>query len=56
MDSNGRALDNVIIERFFRSLKYENIYINEYLNIKEGIKKYLYFYNNKRLHQSLNYN
>ena len=59
MDSKGRALDNVIIERFFRYLKYENIYINEYLNIKEvleGIKKYLYFYNNKRLHQSLNYN
>jgi hypothetical protein len=43
----------LLLKDFFRSLKYENIYINEYLNIKEvleGNKKYLYFYNNKRLH------
>ena len=58
MNSKGRALDNVIIERFFRSLKYENVYLNEYLNVNEvgkGIKDYVYFYNHKRLHQSLKY-
>jgi len=58
MDSKGRALDNIAIERFFRSLKYENIYINEYNDVKElkeGINKYIEFYNLRRLHQTLNY-
>ena len=58
MNSKGRALDNVIIERFFRSLKYENIYLNEYLSIKEvqqGLIEYIHFYNNERFHQSLKY-
>ena len=48
MDSKGRAIDNIIIERFFRSIKYENIYINEYNSVsevKEGIKEYVHFYN-----------
>ena len=35
MDSKGRAIDNIAIERFFRSIKYENIYINEYKTVKE---------------------
>ncbi len=59
MDSKGRAIDNIAIERFFRSLKYEKIYINEYKTFKEvkqAIKEYMQFYNNKRLHQSLKYN
>jgi putative transposase len=59
MDSKGRAIDNIAIERFFRSLKYEKIYINEYKTVKEvkeAIKDYIQFYNNKRLHQSLEYN
>ena len=59
MDSKGRAIDNIAIERFFRSLKYEKIYINEYKTVKEvkeAIKEYIQFYNNKRLHQSLEYN
>ena len=59
MDSKGRAIDNRIIERFFRSLKYENIYIYEYENIKDlkkGIDDYVKYYNNRRLHQSLDYN
>jgi len=59
MDSKGRAIDNRIIERFFRSLKYENIYIYEYESIKElkkGIDDYVKYYNNRRLHQTLNYN
>jgi len=57
MDSKGRALDNIIIERFWRSLKYENIYIYNYETIsevKKGIKNYIAFYNNKRRHSALN--
>lgn len=58
MDSVGRWADNVIIERFFRSLKWENIYINEYESIKDvrkGCEEYIQFYNHKRWHESLNY-
>jgi putative transposase len=58
MDSKGRAIDNIFIERFWRSLKYEDIYLKEYRNYRElfeGLKNYFYFYNNKRIHQSLNY-
>jgi len=58
MDGKGRALDNIFIERLWRSLKYEDIYLNEYKNPKElqkGLKKYFHFYNNYRLHQSLGY-
>jgi len=58
MDSKGRALDNIFIERLWRSLKYEDIYIKEYRTYRElfeGLKNYFYFYNNKRIHQSLNY-
>ena len=58
MDSKGRALDNVFIERLWRSLKYEDIYLKEYrtyMELFEGLKNYFYFYNNKRIHQSLNY-
>jgi putative transposase len=56
MDSKGRAIDNVIIERFFRSLKYENIYLRDYEGIpelKEGVFNYINFYNYKRPHSSL---
>jgi putative transposase len=58
MDSRGRALDNIFIERLWRSLKYEDIYLKDYQSVKElilGIKKYFYFYNYIRPHQSLNY-
>ena len=58
MDSKGRALDNVYIERFWRSLKYENIFINDYASVnelKEGITRYMKFYNSDRFHQSLEY-
>ena len=58
MDSKGRALDNIFIERLWRSLKYEDIYLKEYRSYRElfeGLKNYFYFYNNKRSHQSLNY-
>ncbi len=58
MDGKGRALDNIIIERFWRSVKYEYIYINEITNGAElwtGLNEYFNFYNNERLHQTLKY-
>ena len=58
MDGKGRALDNVYIERFWRSLKYENIYLNYYEDIVEcrsGVANYIDFYNSLRFHQSLDY-
>jgi putative transposase len=56
MDGKGRATDNITIERFWRSLKYENIYLYGYennLELHKGINKYIYFYNQKRKHQGL---
>lgn len=58
MDGRARWVDNVIIERWFRSLKCDYIYINEYASPKElrsGIKEYVIEYNNERPHQSLGY-
>ncbi len=58
MDGRGRALDNIFIERLWRSVKYENIYLNVYengLSLWEGLEKYFQFYNHQRLHQSLGY-
>ncbi len=58
MNSKGRALDNIFIERFFRSLKYEDIYLNKYYSVleaKNGIAAYIDFYNTERFHQSLDY-
>lgn len=58
MDHRGRAYDNIFIERFWRSLKYENVYLQDYTYPKEariGIREYIEFYNNMRSHQSLDY-
>jgi putative transposase len=58
MNSKGRALDNIFVERFFRTLKYENIYLNEYENpksLRRGLNQYIRFYNEQRLHESLEY-
>lgn len=58
MDGKGRALDNIFIERLWRSVKYEKIYLNVYENgidLYKGIADYFEFYNYKRLHQSLDY-
>ena len=58
MDGRGRAMDNAFTERLWRSLKYEEVYINDYETIrdaKEGIKRYMSFYNWERPHQSLGY-
>ena len=58
MNGKGRTIDNIIIERFFRTLKQNNIYISDYQTIKElkeGIKAFIHKYNFKRFHSSLNY-
>ena len=58
MDGKGRCLDNVYIERFWRSLKYEDLYVNPPQTVTEArqiIATYIEFYNHKRFHQSLNY-
>lgn len=58
MDGVGRAIDNIYIERLWRSVKYEEIYLNDYQSMQElklGLKKYFNFYNTERFHQSLEY-
>jgi len=58
MDSRGRVFDNIYIERLWRSLKYEDIYLKSYESMKElrdGIGKYFRFYNTERFHQSHDY-
>lgn len=58
MDGRGRALDNIFVERLWRTLKYENVYLNNYETMreaKEGIKEYFQFYNRERKHQGLGY-
>lgn len=58
MDGRGRCFDNIFTERLWRTVKYENIYINSYIDLSEvqnGLNQYFDFYNNKRFHQSLNY-
>ncbi len=58
MDGRGRCMDNIFIERLWRSLKYEEIYLKDYESVTEardGINKYFRFYNQERLHQSLQY-
>ena len=57
-DGRGRALDNVFCERLWRSVKYENIYLNQYDTVRQlqaGLSAYFDFYNHERPHQSLNY-
>jgi putative transposase len=58
MDGKGRALDNVFIERFWRTIKYEHIYLKEYKDGKslfDGLLEYIQFYNYERKHQALLY-
>lgn len=58
MDSRGRALDNIFVERLWRSVKYEEIFLKDYRNVGEaikGLRSYFQFYNGERIHQSLNY-
>ena len=56
MDGRGRALDNVFIERLWRTVKYEEIYLHEYEDghaLHDGLSKYFHFYNHERSHDSL---
>lgn len=58
MDGRGRALDNIFIERLWRSVKYEDIYLKDYAVVPElaaGLAHYFSFYNDERPHQSLDY-
>ena len=58
MDGRGRVFDNIFIERLWRSVKYENIYLNEYASVPDldqGLQQYFSFYNEARPHQSLSY-
>jgi putative transposase len=58
MDGRGRCIDNVFVERLWRSLKYEDIYLKAYTNLVEaraGIAAYFRFYNTRRSHQALGY-
>jgi putative transposase len=58
MDGRGRVFDNIFVERLWRTVKYEDIYVNDYANVpalQAGLQKYFTFYNQERLHQSLDY-
>ena len=58
MDGRGRCFDNIFIERLWRSLKYEEVYLRDYTLVPEaraGIGNWFQFYNHERLHQSLGY-
>jgi putative transposase len=58
MDGKGRALDNIFVERLWRTVKYENVYLKGYRTIAEakaGLAEYFEFYNYERIHQSLDY-
>ena len=58
MDGRGRAFDNIFVERLWRSVKYEEVYLKDYRNVAEaraGLGQYFPFYNGERIHQALDY-
>jgi putative transposase len=58
MDGRGRALDHIFVERLWRTVKYEDIYLKDYASVpalEAGLERYFAFYNDERLHQSLAY-
>ena len=58
MDGRGRAFDNIFVERLWRSVKYEEVYLKDYETVKNavsGLLSYFDFYNTERVHQSLLY-
>ncbi len=58
MDAKGRSIDNIVIERFWRTLKYEDVYPKSYTTLKEarkGIGEYIRIYNERRLHSAIDY-
>lgn len=57
-DGRGRALDNIFVERLWRSVKYEEVYLKDYQTVPEAVsnlREYFAFYNQERLHQALDY-
>jgi putative transposase len=58
MDGRGRALDNIFVERLWRSVKWEEVYLNAYGSVREvwqGLNRYFAYYNHERPHQALAY-
>jgi len=58
MDGRGRVFDNIFVERLWRSVKYEEVYLKEYQTVREATEslgRYFEFYNHERMHQSLEY-
>ena len=58
MDGRGRCFDNIFVERLWRSVKQEEVYLKEYADVweaEDGLQRYFEFYNYRRPHQSLNY-
>ena len=58
MDGRGRVFDNIFIERLWRTVKYEEVYLKDYAGVQDAVgslDKYFRFYNEKRIHQALNY-
>ena len=58
MDGRGRVYDNIFVERLWRTVKYEEVYLNDYSDMRDGkagLSSYFKFYNNERIHQSLGY-
>jgi len=58
MDGRGRVFDNIFVERLWRTVKYEDIYLHDYATVpalQAGLAQYFTFYNQERLHQSLGY-
>lgn len=58
MDGRGRVFDNIFVERLWRTVKYEEVYLKSYETVKEAknsLRRYFYFYNNERIHQALDY-
>jgi putative transposase len=58
MDGRGRAFDNIFVERLWRSVKYEEVYLKDYQDVQEsitGLGGYIEFYNHERLQQALAY-
>ena len=58
MDGKGRCFDNIFVERLWRSVKYEEVYLHDYTTVSEartGLERYFAFYNDERLHESLAY-
>ena len=58
MDGRGRAYDNIFVERLWRTVKYEEVYLHQYLTVadaRRGLNRYFHFYNMERIHESLGY-